>query len=104
MAGSGKRFPSKRVVMNLIVITSYSIHYTKLYENGCGSVVFVCIGTDRSTGDSLGPLIGYKIANLRYKGVYVYGNLEHPVHAKNLEEVRITSYNVCYTKLLRRNE
>jgi len=62
-------------------------HISRAMKNGCGSVVFVCIGTDRSTGDSLGPLIGYKIANLRYKGVYVYGNLEHPVHAKNLEEV-----------------
>ena len=24
-------------------------------------IIFVCIGTDRSTGDSLGPLIGYKL-------------------------------------------
>ena len=62
-------------------------HIRKALENGCRSVAFVCIGTDRSTGDSLGPLIGYKIANLKYKGVYVYGDLENPVHAKNLEEV-----------------
>lgn len=62
-------------------------HISRALENGCRSVVFVCIGTDRSTGDSLGPLIGYKIANLKYKGVYVYGDLENPVHAKNLEEI-----------------
>ena len=24
-------------------------------------ILFLCIGTDRSTGDSLGPLIGYKL-------------------------------------------
>lgn len=54
---------------------------------GCKSIVFICIGTDRSTGDSLGPLIGYKINNLRYKNVHVHGNLDNPVHAKNLDEV-----------------
>lgn len=62
-------------------------HISSALCNGCKSVVFVCIGTDRSTGDSLGPLIGYKISNLKYKGIYVYGTLENPVHAKNLDEV-----------------
>ena len=27
-------------------------------------VVFLCIGTDRSTGDSLGPLLGYKLKDV----------------------------------------
>ncbi len=62
-------------------------HISRALGNGCKSVAFICIGTDRSTGDSLGPLIGYKIANLKYKGVHIYGNLESPVHAKNLEEI-----------------
>ncbi len=56
-------------------------------EKGSRSVVFVCIGTDRSTGDSLGPLIGYKISGLRSRRVYVYGSLESPVHARNLDEI-----------------
>jgi putative sporulation protein YyaC len=55
--------------------------------NGYKSIVFVCIGTDRSTGDSLGPLIGHKISNLKQRNVYVYGNLEQPVHARNLEDI-----------------
>ena len=62
-------------------------HISSALDSGCKSVAFVCIGTDRSTGDSLGPLIGYKIASLKYRGVHVYGNLEKPVHAKNLDEV-----------------
>lgn len=62
-------------------------HITKALENGRRSLVFVCIGTDRSTGDSLGPLIGHKLSSLKTKGLYVYGNLEHPVHAKNLDEI-----------------
>lgn len=60
---------------------------SKGIENGSRSIVFLCIGTDRSTGDSLGPLIGYKIDNLKYKNVFVHGSLEDPVHAKNLDEI-----------------
>lgn len=62
-------------------------HIAKALQTGFRSIVFVCIGTDRSTGDSLGPLIGYKISGLKQKRVYVYGNLENPVHAKNLDQV-----------------
>ncbi len=52
-------------------------------------IVFVCIGTDRSTGDSLGPLIGYKLgsAGQKYRNIFIHGTLENPVHAKNLNEV-----------------
>ena len=64
----------------------YMLIYNGIKE-GYKSIVFVCIGTDRSTGDSLGPLVGYKIRNLRYKNVNVYGTLENPVHAKNLDNI-----------------
>jgi putative sporulation protein YyaC len=47
------------------------------------NVAFVCIGTDRSTGDSLGPLVGTYLQEMGYK---VYGTLEEPVHAVNLKE------------------
>mgnify|MGYP002171594986 CR=1 FL=1 len=47
--------------------------------------VFLCIGTDRSTGDSLGPLIGYKLKQERRRGTLVFGTLDRPVHAMNLE-------------------
>ena len=45
----------------------------------------MCIGTDRSTGDSLGPLIGYKLREKGMKNARVLGTLEEPVHAMNLE-------------------
>lgn len=48
------------------------------------SIVFLCIGSDRSTGDSLGPLIGHKLKFLSNNNIFIYGNLENPVHAKNL--------------------
>ncbi|MFO1442280.1 spore protease YyaC [Bacillus sp. Bva_UNVM-123] len=49
-------------------------------------IVFVCIGTDRSTGDSLGPLIGTLLEDKRLPSFFVYGTLKDPIHAVNLEE------------------
>ncbi|GGB42988.1 spore protease YyaC [Lentibacillus populi] len=46
--------------------------------------VVVCIGTDRSTGDALGPLIGTFFTELKPKHMSVYGTLNEPVHATNL--------------------
>ena len=54
-------------------------------------VTVVCVGTDRSTGDCLGPLVGSNLT--RYvetghlsRGVTVFGTLDEPVHALNLPE------------------
>ena len=51
-------------------------------------LVILCIGTDRSTGDSLGPLVGHKLYPMiqDYDNICLYGTLGNPVHAKNLEE------------------
>ena len=46
----------------------------------------VCIGTDRSTGDSLGPLVGTMLQEKTLSHFHVYGTLEEPIHAVNLEE------------------
>lgn len=48
--------------------------------------VLVCIGTDRSTGDCLGPLVGTRLQHYRLQGLTVYGTLQKPVHAVNLVE------------------
>lgn len=65
-------------------------------KKGKRGIVFFCIGSDRSTGDSLGPLIGYKLDQLlnldplkekmEFPEVTVIGTLEEPVHAINLEK------------------
>lgn len=47
-------------------------------------LIFLCIGSDRATGDSLGPIIGYKLNQRHFPSVHIYGTLENPVHAKNL--------------------
>lgn len=48
--------------------------------------VLVCIGTDRSTGDALGPLVGTFFSEMKPKHLTVYGTLNHPVHATNLTD------------------
>ena len=57
----------------------------EMYTQGKSEVLFLCIGTDRSTGDSLGPLIGYKLLERGVKNARVFGTLDSPVHAMNLE-------------------
>lgn len=49
-------------------------------------IVIVCIGTDRSTGDSLGPLVGTFLNEAGLVNFHIYGTLEDPVHAVNLNE------------------
>lgn len=48
--------------------------------------VVICIGTDRSTGDSLGPLTGTLLKDRFLKYVKVYGTLDEPVHGSNLAD------------------
>jgi len=49
-------------------------------------IVIVCVGTDRSTGDSLGPLIGTSLVKYNSPRFSLYGTLENPVHAMNLDD------------------
>ena len=49
-------------------------------------LVFLCIGSDSITGDSLGPLVGGELFRQRQPGFFVYGTPEQPVHAMNLSE------------------
>ncbi len=49
-------------------------------------IAVVCIGSDRSTGDSLGPLVGTKLLEKRCPFFSIHGSLDSPVHAKNLED------------------
>lgn len=50
------------------------------------SVVWLCIGSERSTGDALGPLVGTALSRRGVKNVL--GTLQAPVHADNLNEIR----------------
>jgi len=49
-------------------------------------VAVACIGTDRSTGDALGPLVGQRLRRLGLDASAVIGTLEAPLHALNIAE------------------
>lgn len=59
-------------------------------------IILLCIGSDRSTGDSLGPLVGHKLAKYPLPRVTVYGTLDDPVHAANLSS-KISQINTNHT-------
>lgn len=71
-----------QTIDNIAVSVRTLVHRAK--QSG-QELVIVCIGTDRSTGDSLGPLTGTKMHNLN-SHPHIYGTLDNPVHATNLQE------------------
>ncbi|MCX7885125.1 MAG: spore protease YyaC [Caloramator sp.] len=71
-------------------LSSLIINQDKNLEN----IIILCIGTDRSTGDCLGPLVGDKLSRILKKPyIHIFGTLKEPIHAKNLE----TKINDIYT-------
>ena len=60
------------------------------------TLILVCIGTDRITGDCLGPLVGHKLSRVVPHPERVYGTLKEPVHAQNLKQV-ITGIKRSYS-------
>ena len=64
-----------------------SLYQLLIKDLGERPLIFLCIGSDRATGDCLGPLLGHKLYQiLRNSPYFVYGTLKEPVHAKNLQE------------------
>ncbi|GAB6159119.1 spore protease YyaC [Desulfotomaculum varum] len=83
--------PKTRIsVEDPLAVDSFALDLTgRLQTSGIRSddeVVIVCIGTDRSTGDCLGPLVGSKLAAAEGHRFKVYGTLDEPVHASNLNK------------------
>jgi putative sporulation protein YyaC len=58
----------------------------EVFSQTSKEIIFLCVGSDRSTGDSLGPLVGTMLQekNIPFP---VYGTLEEPVHALNIKKV-----------------
>ncbi len=70
-----------------IEVEKYLSNNLKNIINSNRVIVFLCIGTDRSSGDSLGPLIGYKLSSIKNNKFYIYGSLENPIHSLNIEKI-----------------
>jgi len=70
--------------------SKFADEFSSLLQKCCPpehTLVFLCVGSDRATGDCLGPILGYKLSRLHLPNSVIYGTLEQPVHAKNLGEI-----------------
>lgn len=65
----------------------------KLYSN----LIFLCIGTDRITGDCFGPLVGQQLEDKWKKNnrIKVYGTLENPILYTNVQQYVENIKNKC---------
>ena len=71
-----------------LVVQEMTQVLNEVFQEAVGRpLVIVCVGTDRSTGDAFGPIIGTKLQDTTsYRHLYVHGTLDEPVHAVNLAE------------------
>ena len=90
------------------VITSYSIHYTKLYDDEDltdkkRTAAEVAVPVLYDFEPQTGKAIATRVAEIFD---YVHNEARRTLSdaALQAELDRITSYNVCYTKLLRRRK
>lgn len=94
-----KRFEKSVDINKQFAFSYFCAYFEECFSNLClrpdRDIAFICIGTDRATGDCLGPLTGYKLSDMKYTNVHVLGTLDNPVHAKNLDEQlqELKSYN-----------
>ena len=58
----------------------------ELIKSARETPVIICIGSDRVTGDCLGPLVGHLLTTKYNVMTFVYGTLNRPVTALNLFE------------------
>ncbi|MHB1611800.1 MAG: spore protease YyaC [Sulfobacillus sp.] len=59
----------------------------------------LCVGTDRSTGDALGPLVGTELQT-KVPRLKVWGTLDRPVHAANLADVLRSNPDLSQTRVM----
>ncbi|MEJ6951956.1 spore protease YyaC [Natronospora cellulosivora (SeqCode)] len=84
-------FDKKRVHINddnanILLHSFISNLLAKLNYQVERELIILCVGTDRSTGDSLGPLTGTLLNKIRIFPATIIGDIHKPVHASNLEE------------------
>ena len=69
--------------------------FTNIYSNminkkDYSQIVFLCVGTDRITGDAFGPIVGSKLIRLFEKdnffNINIYGSLEENINYNNVED------------------
>lgn len=78
------KIPYREPGIQSAIIHRLLLHFAQVAPGQ--EMVIICIGTDRSTGDCLGPLVGTSLAKYNSPNFHLYGTLEEPVHAMNLQD------------------
>lgn len=73
-------------------VENFDIAFNKIRKNKeYDEIIFLCVGTDRITGDCFGPLVGTKLNCLlekhNYSNINIYGNLEKNISYTNVENI-----------------
>lgn len=80
-----EKYKKEQFISNL-----QNVIYKEKCKNNYLDLVFLCIGTDRMTGDCFGPLVGTKIKNkLKDNNIFninIYGSLENNISYTNIEK------------------
>lgn len=86
----------KEEIYNNFIYDFSKILRGKIQDIEISKLIFLCIGTDRITGDSYGPLVGYKLKHLfkNEENIKVIGDLNNIVTANNIEKI---IYNINNT-------
>ncbi|NMO97293.1 spore protease YyaC [Paenibacillus lemnae] len=81
--GTGSEIPGSASIKKKLSFEQLQLFFSHISEQyTLDEITFVCIGTDRSTGDALGPLTGSKL--LEYGFSRVIGTLPDPCDAISL--------------------
>lgn len=76
-------YSNNLVYANLNLELNKILH--KVNTKGYSNLVFVCIGSSKMIGDSVGPIIGEILNNkLKSTNIKVFGNLKNNVNSKNI--------------------
>lgn len=73
-------------------IEDFSYIFNKVKkQKDYSEVAFLCVGTDRITGDCFGPLVGTKLIELlkeyNYSNINIYGSLSQNLSYENISEI-----------------
>ncbi|MCL2255428.1 MAG: spore protease YyaC [Firmicutes bacterium] len=73
----------------LVIVQTEYLKFLSLAHQmlaSCEMPVILCIGSDKVTGDALGPVVGHILTKEMNVPSFVYGTLSRPVNALNLLE------------------
>ena len=67
------------------VIDFGSRFYRLNLKNNFTDIIFICVGSNKITGDSLGPIVGAKLKQKLGTNIAIIGTTETPVNYENIK-------------------